>query len=82
MSELVPILAGVVAVLGLAGGYIASRRGRALVACVQSFALLASYYYTMKPDGYTAIEKDKLADAAIAFLDSVEAAGIEIARPK
>ena len=82
MSELVPILAGAVAVLSLAGGYIASRRGRALVACVQSFALLASYYYAMRPDGYTAIEKDKLADAAIALLDSVEAAGIEIARPK
>jgi len=81
MSDLVPILGGVVAVLGLAGGYIASRRGRALIACVQSFALLASYYYTMKPDGWTAIEKDKLADAAIAFLDGVEAAGIEIARP-
>jgi len=82
MSELVPILGGIIAVLGLAGGYIASRRGRALVACVQSFALLASYYYTMKPDGYTAVEKEKLADAAIAFLDSVEAAGVEIARPK
>jgi hypothetical protein len=36
----------------------------------------------MRPDGYTAIEKDKLADAAIALLDSVEAAGVEIARPK
>lgn len=81
MSELVPILAGAVAVLSLAGGYIASRRGRALVACVQDFALLASYYYSMRPDGWTAIEKDKLADATIAFLDGVEAAGIEIARP-
>ena len=81
MSDLVPILGGVIAVLGLAGGYIASRRGRALIACVQSFALLASYYYTMKPDGWTAIEKDKLADATIAFLDGVEAAGIAIARP-
>ena len=81
MSEIVPILGGVIAVLGLAGGYIASRRGRALIACVQDFALLASYYYTMRPDGWTATEKDKLADAAIAFLDGVEAAGIEIARP-
>ena len=82
MSELVPILAGAVAVLSLAGGYIASRRGRALVACVQSFALLASYYYAMRPDGYTATEKEQLAEAAIALLDSVEAAGVEIARPK
>ena len=81
MSDIVPILGGVIAVLGLAGGYIASRRGRALVACVQSFALLASSYYAMRPDGYTAVEKEKLADAAIAFLDGVEAAGIEIARP-
>lgn len=81
MSDIVPILGGIIAVLGLAGGYIASRRGRALVACVQSFALLASYYYAMRPDGYTATEKDKLADAAIAFLDSAEAAGVAIARP-
>lgn len=81
MSDLVPILGGIIAVLGLAGGYIASRRGRALIVCVQSFALVVSSYYAMKPDGWTATEKDKLADAAIAFLDGVEAAGIAIARP-
>ena len=82
MSEIVPILAGVVAVLSLAGGYIASRRGRALVACVQDFALLASYYYSMRPDGWTVTEKEAFTEAGIAFFESVEAAGIEIARPK
>jgi hypothetical protein len=82
MSDLVPILGGVIAVLGLAGGYIASRRGRALIACVQSFALLASHYYTMRPDGWTVTEKEAFTEAGIAFFESVEAAGIEIARPK
>ncbi len=81
VSNIAPILGGVVAILGLTAGYLASRKAKAVIAAAQSFAVLGANYYAMRPDGYTATEKDALAEAAIAFFDAVERAGVEITRP-
>jgi hypothetical protein len=82
MSDIAAILGIVVGASGLLLGYISSRRARALIDVVQDFATVAQVYYQYRPDGWEAIEKAKLADTTIAFFNAVEAAGIEIVRPK
>lgn len=82
MSDIAAILGIVVGASGLLLGYLSSHRAKAIVGVVQDFAEVAQVYYACKPDGFEAVEKAKLADTTIAFFNAVEAAGIEIVRPK
>lgn len=82
MSDIAAILGIVVGASGLLLGYLSSRRAKALIGVVQDFATVAQVYYRCKWDGWEATEKAALADATIAFFNAVEAAGIEIVRPK
>lgn len=82
MNEMiVPVLTTVGAVLVIIGVYIRSEKWRAVYNVVIQFSELATGHYRMARDGYTATEKEKLADLTIAFFDAIERAGVEIARP-
>lgn len=82
MSEfVVPALTIVGAVIAAVAVYIRSEKWRAVYGTVIAFSELAAAHYRMEIGGWTATEKDALADLTIAFFDAVERAGVSITRP-
>lgn len=82
MNDLtVPILTAIGAGIAVLSMYIRSARARAVYAVVLQFADLATAYYRMAEDGWTATEKEALADLTIGFFNAAQGAGAEIRRP-
>lgn len=80
------LLQGLAVVIGAGGliiGALKSQQYRAVATVVQEFAETAQAYYVAKSDGtFSAEDRAAIGQAAISFFDSVELAGVEIARPK